>query len=127
RSHLRSVCKRRPRGCRLVLMEVQQSIVAEVADVWIAGKSPGIGGIQTETYVLVDLPGNAGALQSLREGRPVVAQLGVRNLGAASGAVIADPAGPEVITVRVGRTHDGAVIGVADRERVCESVVERQI
>ena len=83
--------------------------------------------VQPDADVLVDLPGDAGLLEALRVGRPVVAGFGVGDDRAAAVAVVADPAGPHVVAVRVGRPHQRAVVGVADREGIGQRELERHV
>ncbi len=108
-------------------MEIQQRIVAVVADVSVAGPAPVAAGGEAVAGVLIHLPRDAVALQPFRIGRPVVAGFGVRDYRTAARAVVADVAGPHVVAVRIGRALHGAVVRVADRERVGQRVVERQV
>src|SRR5580658_4387350 len=62
----------------LILVKVEQRVVAVVADVGIvAGPAPEVSGIEALALVLIDLPRNPGSLQSLGVGGPCVAALGV--------------------------------------------------
>ena len=54
-------------------MEVEQRVVAVVADERVVGPAPETRGVQPDADVLVDLPRDAGPLQPLGVGRPVVA------------------------------------------------------
>src|SRR5205814_4645293 len=98
----RLVVERATRNGVLVLREVQQRVVAVVADVGVTGPAPGPGRVQAVADVLVDLPGHAGPLQSLRVGGPRVADLVVTEDRAATRAVVAGVAGPHVVPVGVG-------------------------
>src|SRR5258706_8243823 len=105
-------------------MEVEQGVVAVVADVGVvAGPSPEAAGVKAFADVLIDLPGDAGAFEKLGVGRPVVTRFGVVDDRAAVLAVVANPAGPHVVAVGVGGPEQGAVVGIAHREGVGEGVV----
>ena len=93
----------------------------------VVGPAPEVAGVEPVADVLIDLPGDAGLLQALGIGGPVVAGFGVVDDRAAALAVVADPAGPHVVAVRVGRAEQRAVVGVADREGVGQRVVERDV
>ncbi len=123
----RALVQRRARQRVLVLVEVQQRVVAVVADVGVAGPAPVAVGGQAGAHVLVDLPADARGLQLLWEGRPTVARLGVVDDRAAARSVVADPARPHVVPVRIGGTQQRAVVRVAQRERVGQRVVERDV
>ena len=88
-------------------------------------QKPGL--VEPDADVLVDLPRDAVALEPLGVRRPAVAELGVGDDRAAALTVVADPAGPHVVAVRVGRSHQRAVVVVADRERVGQRVLVRQV
>ncbi len=109
----------------LVLLEVEQRVVAVVADVGIAGPAPRAIGVEAGADVLVDLPRDAGALQHLGIGGPAVAQLGIVDDRPAARAVVADVAGPHVVAVGIGRGRRRAMVGVAKGEGVGQRVVER--
>jgi hypothetical protein len=111
----------------LVLVEVQERVVAEVADERVGCESPEIGGVQPVADVLVDLPADPGLLQALRVGAPVVAELVVGDHRPAALAVVAVPAGPHVVAVGVGGAEHRAVVGVTHGEGVSQRVVEGQI
>lgn len=112
----------------LVLVEVEERVVAVVADVGVvAGPSPGAAGVEAFADVLIDLPGDAGFLEEFGVGGPVVAGFGVVDDGAAIFAVVADPSGPHVVAIGVGGAEEGAVVGVADGEGVGEGVVEGNV
>ncbi|OMP13437.1 hypothetical protein COLO4_01693 [Corchorus olitorius] len=123
----RLVVQRAAGLCILVLLEVQQRVVAVVADVGVARPAPGARGVQARADVLVDLPRDAGGLQHLRIRRPAVAGFSVVDHGATADVVVADVAGPHVVAVRIGRRGCRAVIGVADGESVGQRVVERNV
>jgi hypothetical protein len=109
-------------------VEVEEGVVAVVADVGVVtGPAPEVAGVEAFADVLVDLPGNAGFLEDLGVGGPVVAGFGVVDDGAAVFAVVADPAGPHVVAVGVGGAEERAVVGVADGEGVGEGVVVRDV
>ena len=110
-----------------VLVEVEQRVVAVVADVGVLGPAPGAGRVQAVADVLVDLPGDARPLQPLGVRRPGVARLGVGDDRAAAAAVVARPARPQVVAVGVGGAQQRAVVGVADGEGVGQRVVERDV
>src|SRR6202008_3081992 len=101
----RALVQRRAGLRVLVLVEVQQRVVAVVADVRVRGPAPEAVGGEAGADVLVDLPADAGRLQALRIGGPAVAGLGVAADRAATGAVVADPARPHVVPVRIGRAQ----------------------
>ena len=111
----------------LVVVEVQQRVVAVVADVGVAGPAPGVRLVEPLADVLVDLPGDPGLLEALGVGAPVVAGLVVVEHRAAALAVVPGPAGPLVVAVRVGVADERAVVGVADGERVGQGEVERRV
>src|SRR6201999_2238445 len=69
----------------------------------------------------------AGFFEKLGISGPTVACFGVVDDGAAARAVVADPASPHVIAIRIGGAEKRAVICVADRESVGESVVEGNV
>ena len=65
-------------GCpapRSGIVEVQQRVVAVVADVRIRRPAPEPGLVEPDAAVLIDLPADPGRLQALRVGRPAVAEL----------------------------------------------------
>ncbi len=124
----RPLVERAPGLRVLVLMKVEQRVVAVVADEGVVvGPAPEVRGVEPLTDVLIDLPGDAGRLQHLGVGRPVVAGLGVVEHRAAVLAVVADPARPHVVAVGIGRAEQRAVVGVADGEGVGQRVVERDV
>src|SRR4051812_25490657 len=57
----------------LILVEVQEGVVAIVSDVCVIAPAPVVGCIQACASVLIDLPADACVLQTLRVGLPVVA------------------------------------------------------
>jgi hypothetical protein len=111
----------------LVLMKIEKRVVAVIADIGVVAPAPEVRRVEPRARVLVHLPGDARLQQTLGVGRPVVSRLGVVDDRAAVLAVVADPARPHVIAVRVRRTEDRAVVGVADGERVGQRVVERDV
>ncbi len=119
--------KGRALRCVLILVEVEERVVSVVADIGIVGPSPEPACIQAYAAVLIDLPGDAGVLQKLRVGRPVVAGFGVVDDRAAVLAVVADPACPHVVAVGIGWSEQRAVVGIADSERIGQREVERNI
>ncbi len=84
-------------------------------------------GVEPGARVLIHLPRDAGANEPLGVRAPVVTGLRVVDHGAAVLAVVADPAGPHVISVRVRRAEERAVVGVAHGEGVGERVVKRDV
>ena len=110
-----------------VLVEVQQRVVAVVADIGIVGVPPRPGLVEADTGVLIDLPAHAGVEQALGVGVPLVAGLGVVDHRAAVLAVVAVPPRPHVVAVRVGRAEHPAVVVVADGEGVGQGVVEGDV
>ena len=114
-------------GRVLVVEEVQQRVVAVVADVGIRRQAPDAGLVKPVADVLIDLPADPGRLQPLRVGLPAVPELVVGDHRPAALAVVAVPAGPHVVAVGVGRAEHRAVVAVADGERVGQRVVERQV
>src|ERR1700682_1249957 len=86
-------------------MEIQQRIVAVVAYIGVISPAPKMGSVEAGTSVLIDLPGDPCALQQLGISRPVITNFRVADHRTAAVAVIADPPGPHVIAVRVGRSQ----------------------
>jgi hypothetical protein len=134
--HVRSgpglLVQRRARRGVLILEEVQQRVVAVVADVGVFGPAPDPRRVQSDATVLVDLPRDPGRLEPLGVGLPVVPLLGVVEHGTgralrAVAAVVPCVTGPHVVPVGIGAGERGAVVVVADRERVRERVVERDV
>ena len=123
----RLVIQRIARRRVAILVEVEQRVVAVVADIRVRRPAPRTGGIQAGAFVLIDLPRNTGVLQYFGVRRPAVAELGVVDHRATAAAVVTHPAGPHVVTVRVRRSQQRAVIRVANRECVGQRVVERNV
>src|SRR5262249_59244467 len=98
-----------------------------VAEWGTGGKAPRPGRVQADAAVLVDPPRDAGPFEPLGIGRPVVARFGVGDDRTAGLAVVADPACPHVVPVGVGRPQHRAVVVVADRERVGERELVREV
>src|SRR5260221_9026777 len=106
-------------------MEVEQRVVAVVADVRISGPAPETGRVQTITDILIDLPRDACPLQALRVGGPVVPEFSVGDHRSAVPSIVAYPAGPHVIPIGIGRAHHRAMVRVADGEGVRQRIVVR--
>jgi len=123
RARYTSPRQRRAFERELVLMEIEERVVAVVADVRILGPAPEARRVQTDANVLIDLPGDACVLQQLGIGRPAVSGFGVVDHRAAATAIIARPSRPHVIAIRIGRPEQGAVVGVADGESIGQGVV----
>src|SRR5262249_5259634 len=90
----------------LVLKEVQQGIVAKISNEGVIRKAPEISGIQARAIVLINFPRNTCLLQALRVSRPVISDLSIVDywtLGRDMASIIADPPGPHVVAVGVGR------------------------
>src|SRR5262249_5363072 len=86
----------------LVLLEVEQRVVAIVSAVGVRDPAPGAVRVQAVADVLVDLPGDPGLLQALGVGGPAVTGLVVAEDRAAALAVVARVTRPHVVAVRVG-------------------------
>src|SRR5207344_3177596 len=99
-------------------------VVAVVADARIVLVTPSARRIQPDADVLVDLPRNARTLQALGVGSPAVTQFRIVDHRPAALAVVADPAGPHVVPVRISGAEKGAMVAVADREGVRKRVVK---
>src|SRR3984885_9713346 len=67
----------------LILQEIEERVVAKVADERVVGEALELAGCKTETDILIDLPGDAGGLEPFRIGQPVIALLVVVDHGAA--------------------------------------------
>jgi hypothetical protein len=80
---------------------------------------------------LADLPADAGLLKPFRVGGPgknyIIEPRRVVDDRSATRAVRVDHAGPHVQPVRVGRPEHGAVIVVANGERLSQRPVERDV
>ena len=92
---------------------------------------PGQRVVVVVVLLLVDLPADARALKPLRVGGPgqddVVVGGTVVDDGAAASAARVDHPGPHVQPVGVGRAEHRAVVVVADRERLRQRPVERDV
>src|ERR1700720_1910145 len=76
------------------------------------------------TDILVNLPRNACRLQQLGKRRPVVADLRVVDDGPTPQAVIAQPTGEYVISVRIRWAHHRTMICIADGESIRQGVMK---
>jgi hypothetical protein len=119
--------QRAARSCVLVVEEVQQRVITEVADVVIRRKAPDAGGVQAVADVLIDLPADPRRLQPLRIGLPPVPELVVGYDRPAALPIIPVPPGPHVVTVGIGGAEHRAVVAIAHGERISQRVVEREI
>ena len=141
----------------LILQKIQRRGVAEIADEWVIGKAFELCWRETQAHVLIKLPRDACGFEPFRIGQPVVtlliivdhrsarqyavARAGARHerkrpgRGAGEGlldgvglrTVLADPSGPHIVAIRVGRTHDRAMVVVAHGEGIRQRIVERDI
>ena len=127
RAGLGSVVKRAVWQGVLILREIEQRVVAVIADRRGVGVAPALRRGEAEADVLVDLPGDAASGQHLGEGTPTIALLRIVDHRAAAVAVVADPARPHVVAVGVGRAEQRAMVVVADGEGVGERIVERDV
>src|SRR5262245_9615573 len=109
-------------------MEVQPRVVPVVADIRIIGPAPESGCVEAHAAVLVDLPRDAGALQALGVGRPVVT---CGPAGSATTVRVAARSSTNAearwVTVGIRRALQGAIVGIADRERAGERIKERNV
>ncbi len=102
----------------LILVEVEQGVVAVVADVGVLGVAPALLRCQPQTGVLINPPRDTRSLQALRVGAPAIAFFGVVDHWTAACAIVPDPAGPHIVAIRVGRAQNGAVVRIADRKGI---------